>query len=178
MKQIQSNPQDVIEIVDYDPIWDSKFFEEAERLREVLPKSIPYVLEHIGSTSIPEQAAKPIIDIAIACDSQDQWAAFRVPIESLGYVFWADNPDSEDMFFVKGMPPYGERRTHHIHIRRSDYVKKLVGFRDLLRQDYDLRRRYAELKRGLAVRFQNDREAYTEEKTNFIQEVLRSGNVA
>jgi hypothetical protein len=37
-------------------------------------------------------------------------------IEAFGYLFWAENPDSDDLFFVKGLPPNTDRRTHHLHV--------------------------------------------------------------
>ena len=40
----------------------------------------------------------------------------QIPIlQNMGYVYWAENPDLERMFFVKGMPPFGEKRTHHVN---------------------------------------------------------------
>ncbi|HET6156839.1 MAG TPA: GrpB family protein [Dongiaceae bacterium] len=101
---------DEVEIVDYDPRWPALFAEEAARLRAVLDGSLIVGLEHFGSTAIPGMAAKPVIDILIAVRSLA--AARETFIESLkglDYVFWADNPKTDRLFFVKGMPPYGER---------------------------------------------------------------------
>ncbi len=54
------------------------------------------------------------------------------PIMSLGYVYWSENPKADRMFFVKGMPPYGERRTHHVHITEPDgeMWQRRLAFRD------------------------------------------------
>ena len=107
---------DEIEIVDYDPRWAFLFNEEAARLRAVLDPSLIVGLEHFGSTAIPGLAAKPIIDILIAVRSlAAARATFVETLQKLDYIYWADNPKKDRMFFVKGMPPYGERRTHHAH---------------------------------------------------------------
>ena len=73
------------------------------------------------------------------------------------------------MFFVKGMPPFGERRTHHVHVfDDAAERKRRIAFRDYLRLHADAAREYAELKRRLAKEFSNDREAYTRGKDEFI----------
>jgi GrpB-like predicted nucleotidyltransferase (UPF0157 family) len=103
---------DDIEIVAYDPRWSALFEEEATRLRSTLGGEPIAGLEHFGSTAIPHLAAKPIIDILIAVPSLSAArAVFPAKLRTLNYVFWADNPKIDRLFFVKGMPPYGERRT-------------------------------------------------------------------
>jgi GrpB-like predicted nucleotidyltransferase (UPF0157 family) len=76
------------------------------------------------------------------------------------------------MFFVKGMPPFGARRTHHVHVRLpSDAVAEL-SFRDLLRMDRAIAREYERLKEALAERHPNDRDAYTDGKAGFVAKAL------
>jgi GrpB-like predicted nucleotidyltransferase (UPF0157 family) len=76
------------------------------------------------------------------------------------------------MFFVKGMPPFGTRRTHHVHVRLPRDAEAELAFRDLLRADPALVRRYALLKENLAARFPMDRDAYTEGKSAFVANAL------
>jgi len=76
------------------------------------------------------------------------------------------------MFFVKGMPPYGRRRSHHVHVRTSANTTAELAFRDWLRVHPADAARYAKLKRELVERFSSDREAYTAAKGGFIQEIL------
>jgi GrpB-like predicted nucleotidyltransferase (UPF0157 family) len=76
------------------------------------------------------------------------------------------------MFFVKGLPPFGTGRTHHVHVRIPADTCAELEFRDALRADARLARRYARLKDDLALRYADDREAYTEAKTQFVSEVL------
>jgi len=66
-----------ITLVEYDPRWPALFDREAARIREVLGDT-PVRVEHVGSTSVPGMAAKPIIDIVLAVpDSSDERAAGR-----------------------------------------------------------------------------------------------------
>lgn len=165
---------DEIEIVNYDQAWPSLFAEEAVRLRAALDAQLIVGLEHFGSTAIPGMPAKPIIDILIAVRSLD--AARGAFIETLGdleYIFWADNPKTDRLFFVKGMPPYGERRTHHVHVvEPSAEPWQRLAFRDHLIAHPEDARRYADLKRGLAVTHRIDREAYTNAKAAFVSEIM------
>ncbi len=103
---------DEVEIVNYDPRWPALFDEEAKRLRATLDPSLIMGLEHFGSTAVPDLSAKPIIDILIAVRSlADAQATFVEALRNLDYVYWADNPKKDRMFFVKGMPPFGSRRS-------------------------------------------------------------------
>lgn len=165
---------DEIEIVEYDPRWPALFEEEAERLRATLDPTFVIGLEHFGSTAIPGMVAKPIIDILIAVRSLSQArSTFVQPLEDLDYVFWADNPKTDRLFFVKGMPPYRERRTHHVHVvEPTPEPWQRLGFRDYLRAHPKDARRYANLKQTLAVAHRDDREAYTNAKAAFIEDVM------
>ena len=95
------------------------------------------------------------------------------PLQRLGYVYWAENPDKTKMFLVKGMPPFGTGRTHHIHVHTPDAVEPVIRFRDHLRANPDDARHYEALKRELAAKFATDREGYTSGKDRFVQDVLR-----
>jgi len=164
--------EDGVHVVDHDPGWGESFATEAASLRAALPGDVPWSIEHFGSTAVPGLAAKPVVDIMVVCGERSAWARFRDPIESLGYVFWAENPEPDHMFFVKGMPPYGEARTHHVHVRLPRDAERHLRFRDALRRSPPLAARYAALKRVLAERHRHDREAYTEGKTAFVEAVL------
>jgi GrpB-like predicted nucleotidyltransferase (UPF0157 family) len=167
---------DGVEIVPYDPAWPALFAIEANRIRDALKPGEVVGVEHFGSTAVPGLAAKPIIDILIAVHSLSRAKATMIePILALGYVYWSENPKTDRMFFVKGMPPYGDRRTHHIHITEpnGEMWQRRLAFRDHLRANPDEAYRYEMLKRDLAARYPGDREGYTEAKTEYIETVYR-----
>ena len=166
---------DEIEIVDYDPRWAFLFNEEAARLRAVLDPSLIVGLEHFGSTAIPGLAAKPIIDILIAVRSlAAARATFVETLQKLDYIYWADNPKKDRMFFVKGMPPFGSKRSHHVHITEpTGELWHRLAFRDYLRAHPDEAATYERLKKRLAVEHQTDREAYTDAKSVYVESVMR-----
>ena len=169
------DPQkDRIEIVPSDPQWPGLYALEKRVLTHALGYFPGLRIEHFGSTAVPGLAAKPILDIMVGVASRADWPRLVKPIESLSYVFYGDNTDKDEMFFVKGMPPYGERRTHHLHVYEleGERWKKELAFRDHLRANAVDAAKYGVLKHELAVKFSTDREAYTKAKTGFIRAVL------
>jgi GrpB-like predicted nucleotidyltransferase (UPF0157 family) len=167
--------EDRVELVDYDPRWLEMFEEEAGRLRAALAGVDlgSWRLEHFGSTAIPGIAAKPIIDIMLISADPSRWPGLVSPLERIGYVFWTENPRRDRMFFVKGMPPFGPRRTHHVHVRTPDDANPALAFCEYLRRHPDEATRYARLKRDLAARHPTDRAAYTAGKDDFVAEMMR-----
>ena len=165
--------QDRVDLVDYDAAWPAMFQAEAARIRSAIGALRAFDLEHFGSTAIPGLAAKPIIDIMVIAADQSRWPSLVEPIQRLGYVFWAENPRRDRMFFVKGMPPFGERRTHHVHVRTPVDASAALVFRDYLRGHPEDLSRYASLKRELAATRATDRDAYTDGKARFVEEIVR-----
>ena len=165
---------DEIELVPSNPDWPQRYAEEATRLRTIIPADLLIDLEHIGSTAVPGLPAKPIIDIqATVTDLAAVEARLVGPLEAAGYAFRDQNPDTDRLFFVKGLPPAAPRRTHHLHIMEAGPgALRHIAFRDYLRDHPDEAARYAALKVDLARRHRTDREAYTAAKGAYIEAVL------
>ena len=146
----------------------AQFADERQAIREAIDAAIPLAIEHFGSTAIPGMPAKPIIDIMIGADRQ-HWSAIIQALQCLAYVHWTDNPDPDREFLVKGMPPCGARRTHHVLLCEKDspFWERLL-FRDYLQHHADERQAYADLKAQLAARYPKDREAYTQGKAALV----------
>jgi GrpB-like predicted nucleotidyltransferase (UPF0157 family) len=162
-----------IEIHPYDLDWPDLFRQTAQPLRDALG-AFALRIDHIGSTSIPGTAAKPIIDIQISVPSFEPFELIHSPLVTLGYVWRSDNPDLTKRYFREMS---GTRRTH-VHIRRSGSWAEQFAllFRDYMRCHPEDVQQYVELKHQLAQQFQNDREGYTEAKTPFIWQVMRKAD--
>ena len=104
--------EDRVEIEVYDPEWPARYEAEARLIRDALGAGFEYRVWHAGSTAVPGLAAKPIIDVVLAVPDRERWPSLVQPLATLEYLYWAENPDTSEMFFVKGMPPLGRRRTH------------------------------------------------------------------
>lgn len=169
--------EDRVDVIDYDPRWPVRFADEAAAIRSALGTEPRLRIEHFGSTAIPGVAAKPIVDNLLILRIDTDWRRFVAPLQALGYVHWAENPRADRMFFVKGIPPYGECRTHHVHIRTPVDAKDAILFRDYLRGHPEAAARYESLKREMARLYPTDREAYTRGKKLFIEAILTEARV-
>lgn len=161
----------VVRVVPHDPAWARLFAEEAARLRAALGDAV-IAIEHVGSTSVPGLAAKPILDVAASVPSLADAAALVPALRRLGYEHKPDPETPERMYFVKGPP---ERRTHHLSLAEpgSGFWRDHLRFPDLLRADPKLAADYERLKLQLAERHRGDRPAYTAGKQAFVESALR-----
>jgi len=161
---------DPVTISTYQPEWPRRFANLAGKLRAELG-DVAMRIDHIGSTAVVGLAAKPIVDIQISVAELEPLAAFRGPLEQLGYVYRADNPDRTKRYFRESP---GARRTH-IHVRRSGTQAEQAAllFRDYLRSHADDAAQYEDRKRELAERHRDDRRLYTEAKSSFIEEAMQ-----
>ena len=159
----------IVKLVPYTSKWRRLFDQEKARLQAAVGD---YVLDtqHVGSTSIPAMAAKPIIDIGIAVQNFEKATICIKPIEKLGYKYKGEYGIPRRHYFVKGNP-----RTHHIHmveVNSRDWETMLL-FRDYLTQHSELAEEYVELKLKLAQQFPTNRQAYQDAKSQFIERVLQ-----
>ncbi len=154
-------------IREYDPRWATEFEREQLVLAQLLG-DLDARIEHIGSTAVEGLAAKPIIDIAIGFDDRTWLEQARQLLAEVGYDDRGDFGDAGGVVFAKGSE---ERRTHYLHLVQvgSDQWHRYLAFRDALRGDPGRREEYAKLKRTLAMRVGNDREAYLAGKAAFIE---------
>lgn len=162
-----------IRLVPYDSSWPDQFAEEHDALDDAIGPWATGGIHHVGSTAVPGLEAKPIIDILVGVDSLDTSRACFDPVATLAYLY-APYLTDEMHWFCK---PHPSRRTHHLHLIPTDSrrFRHELAFRDRLRADPEIAAEYAALKRDLARRFSNDRETYTDAKTNFIQLTLATG---
>ena len=161
-------------LVEHDPDWSARFAAERERLMRALP-GVFVDIAHIGSTPIEGLQAKPIIDLLAGVRSIDAAFALAGPLCANGYSASAEFNRSmlDRQFFMRHSDGV---RTHHLHlvVHGSEAWRDRVEFSRLLEADPDLRRRYGLLKTRLAERHADDREAYTEGKSDFIHRAIRS----
>lgn len=156
----------------HDPRWAVQFAIERDRLLELLPGKFA-AIEHIGSTAVPELAAKPVIDLLAGVGSIGEADALLDSLCSHGYSTSAEfNATLPDRRWL--MRHADGRRTHHLHlvVFGGGLWLRWLQFRDLLRADPSVAARYGHLKHELAAEHHHDREAYTRAKSAFIDEVL------
>jgi GrpB-like predicted nucleotidyltransferase (UPF0157 family) len=164
-----------IQVVDYDPAWPDLFEREAGRIRAVLGDRV-LRLEHVGSTSVPGLAAKPIIDmLLVVADSGDE-PAYAADLEAAGYVLRIREPDWYQHRCFKGPDT---NLNLHVFSTGCPEIERMLRFRDLLRRDRSARDRYQRAKRELARRDWRYVQQYADAKTTVVEELLeRAGRLA
>ena len=164
-------PRKKVHVAPYDPAWPTQFAAEKARLEAALG-GVPATIEHIGSTSVPGLAAKPVIDILAGRPDNSPLDAYVAAFTGVGYEYRGEYGLPGRHYFVRGD---GGAHTHHLHlvVHESDFWRRHLAFRDHLRRSPESAAAYARLKHELAARFAGDKAAYTEAKGPFIAGILR-----
>jgi GrpB-like predicted nucleotidyltransferase (UPF0157 family) len=157
-----------IRIVDYQPDWPNAFATHANAITAALGARV-LQLEHIGSTSVPGLAAKPIIDILLVVfDSADE-RAYLPDLEAAGFHLHLREPSFYEHRLLK-TPGAGVHL--HVYSRDCPEVRRVLLFRDRLRANPADRELYESTKRELARRTWTDMDAYATAKTKVVERIL------
>jgi GrpB-like predicted nucleotidyltransferase (UPF0157 family) len=155
-------------IADYDPTWPVRYAAHAIAITAAIGGAL-MVLEHIGSTAVPDLAAKPIVDIlVVVADSADE-ASYVPPLEAAGYELRVREPAFQQHRMLK--TPAKDVNVH-VFSEGATEIGRLLAFRDRLRTHPSERKRYEERKRHLATQSWPDVNAYAEAKTDVIEAIL------
>lgn len=162
----------IVQVVPYQPNWTHLFDEEHLRLKSALG-ALALDIQHIGSTSVPGLAAKPILDIGIAVETEADITACVPLLTGIGYRDGGDRGSSEGHFFDWGLD---QQLTHYLHMLliSNPSWQNYLRFRDHLIAHPTVRDAYMQLKQELAIQYASNRAAYTAGKAQFIQEVIIS----
>lgn len=156
----------------YSQEWPKLFKAIREELLVAFSPTV-VAIEHIGSTSVPGLAAKPVIDVVLGADSLSDIESKIKPLGDLGYAYVSKYEHQLPLrrYFVKS--PANSLRIHVHGVEQGSRLwQEHLAFRSALRADGDLRIRYQTLKLQLAEQFADDKSAYTAAKNPFIQTVL------
>ena len=154
-----------IHLSDYDPAWPWRFADVEARIRTALGE-VALTVEHIGSTSVPGLAAKPIIDVLLVVADLEDESSYVTRLE--------------DALFVLRVREAGHRmfrtaeRDVHVHVYAADAheIRDYLDLRDWLRADDSDRALYEGVKRDLARRPWSDMNHYADAKSGVIEQLL------
>lgn len=164
----ERNDRGYIRLVDYDPAWPERFETWRRNIAGALG-SVARRVDHVGSTSVPGLAAKPIVDINVAVADLEAEDLYRPGLESIGVQL--RSRDDQHRYFR----PFAERpRDVHVHVCElgSAFERRHLLFVDFLGRSPDARRRYVEAKRLAVEHWHDDGVAYTEAKTACISPLM------
>ncbi len=157
-----------IALAPYDPGWPSEFERHARRVRMALGAKVRF-LEHVGSTSVPGLAAKPIIDMLLAVADAADEPAYVLPLERQGFVLRIREPGWFEHRLLKTA-----RNDVHLHVFSEGCAEigRMLAFRDWLRTHEEDRRLYEQTKRTLAARSWTHMQHYADAKSTVVQAIL------
>ena len=165
---IGGNEKREIVIVDYDAHWPEKFKEQARIVERALGKNA-LAIEHVGSTSVPNLAAKPIIDILVVVEDSALEGSYLPALAEAGYVLRVREPDwhQHRMFRTPDLDV-------HVHIFSVGCVeiRRLLAFRDRLKSSAEDCSLYESVKRTLAQENWPDMNAYALAKSDVVEQII------
>lgn len=154
-----------IVLTEHKPCWKEWYNEEVEFLKTILPSDIKYY--HIGSTAIKGIMAKPIIDILLSVNTNAEMEQAASVLSEHGYIIMSDS--ATRISINKGYTENGfAERVFHLHIRLNNDLDEIY-FRDYMNAHPDAAKEYEKLKLSLMKKYEHDRDAYTEAKTDFVK---------
>jgi GrpB-like predicted nucleotidyltransferase (UPF0157 family) len=157
-----------VRLAEPDPTWPAQYSREEERIRAALgPRALQ--VEHVGSTSVPGLAAKPVIDIVLTVrDSADE-AAYVPDLEAAGYKLLVREPAWYEHRFLRDREPDVQI---HVFTVGSPEVERMLTFRDRLRTEPEDRDLYERTKRELAARRWDYVQDYADAKSTVVEEII------
>lgn len=158
-----------VRVQPYDPNWVEDFDLVHAALREALRGVAVHAVEHIGSTSVPGLAAKPVIDIDVIVAPRALADAVAA-LERAGYRHLGEMGVPERHAFEA---PGGPRRHVYVVVEGSLALRNHLAVREALRTDPAARDEYGSLKQRLAEADHASMDDYVEAKSSFLQTLLR-----
>ncbi len=144
--------------------WGEWYALEAKELGKILPES--RAIYHIGSTAIKGIAAKPIVDILAVFPKECDLPSAAEKLQAHGYLIMSKSADRISL--NKGYTENGyAEKVFHLHLQRGAIIDE-VYFRDWLNLNADAAREYEALKLSLWKKYEYDRDAYTQAKSDFV----------
>jgi GrpB-like predicted nucleotidyltransferase (UPF0157 family) len=156
-----------VTLVDYSEQWPLQYQREAERIRSPLGDRA-LLVEHVGSTSVPGLAAKPVIDICLAVADPADEQAYLPALEGAGYVLRFREPDWFEHRLLNG--PDADVNLHVFGAGAAE-IDRMLRFRDRLRSDPADRELYARTKRVLAARTWAYVQNYADAKSEVVADI-------
>lgn len=157
-----------VHLGEYDPAWPHLFAREAERIRAALSKRA-LTVEHVGSTSVPQLAAKPIIDILLVVANSADESTYVPDLEAAGYVLHIREPEWHEHRLFKGPDT---NINLHVYTQGDTEIDRMLRFRDWLRAHPEDRQLYERTKRELAGRTWAYVQNYADAKTTVVEEIM------
>lgn len=158
-----------ITVVPYDPDWLNEF----ERIKSEIVSALNgfiIAVEHVGSTSVPDLYAKPIIDIDIIIN-KNMFYLVKEHLQQIGYIHQGDlGIEGREAFKYDNKP---HLMKHHLYVcdKNADELKRHIALRDFLKNNKEYRDKYSKIKIEMAQMYPYDIDSYIDGKQSIILEI-------
>lgn len=152
--------------------WEISAQQTISILKKILKEDIVDA-QHIGSTSIKNICAKPIIDIVVGVESFENIMNHNETLIQNGIIYCGEDHPNQHLYMCGDLD--NNIHTHYIHvvIWGEKYWNDYLNMRDFLNEHKDKAEEYSELKERLAKQYSKDRIAYTNGKSELIKNILQ-----
>ncbi len=157
-----------IQLAASDPGWPLRYDALAELVRGALDGAV-LTLEHVGSTSVPGLAAKPVVDMLLVVSDPRDEAAYVPTLESCGFALRVREPGWHEHRLLRHTEPAANL---HVFGPGTEEVERMLAFRDWLRTHPEDRTRYERRKHELAAREWAHVQDYADAKSGVVEEIL------
>ncbi len=160
-----------IVVADYDPVWPA-WFQQVRDFVWPAVNDIASRIDHVGSTSVPGLAAKPIIDMDVVVASGDLIKPTIERLAGIGYRWRGDLGVAGRQAFAA--PSEVPLPAHHLYLVVEDNKAHMDHWllRDLLRSDREAKAAYERLKRHNLELADGDIDVYVAAKAGFVADLL------
>jgi len=165
---VRTEHNSTIHLADYDPAWPAMYAEHEARIRDALRDGV-MGLWHMGSTSVPGLAAKPLIDITLAVADSANEAAYVPALEKVGYVLRRREADWFEHRVLKWLDPEANL---HVYSEDCSEIGRVLAFRDWLRTNDEDRALYQATKRRLSAQTWAYVQDYADAKGEVVEQII------
>lgn len=156
-------------VQDYDPNWVTQYETEEKVLKQALGNNMLSV-EHIGSTSVPGLAGKPLIDILAVVQNIEEADGFEPALSSLGYHFLGQYVMEGSRLYVKEKD--NTRLVNlHFYYQGHKHIGEMIGLRNYFRSHPEVVKEYSQLKFDLVEKYPDDYGSYRMYKDEWMNEL-------
>lgn len=170
-EQVHRGP---IHLAPSDPMWPQQYAEVEARIRRALG-AVAVTVEHVGSTSVPGLAAKPVLDVLLLVPDPGDEAAYVPALEAVGFLLHFREPDWHEHRFFKAHDPETQV---HVFAVGSPEAERMLLFRDRVRAHPDDRALYEETKRRLAAQSWSRVQDYADAKSEVVEAIIGRASAA
>jgi GrpB-like predicted nucleotidyltransferase (UPF0157 family) len=157
-----------IHLAPSDPAWPLQYLEVADRIERALGQ-VEVVVEHVGSTSVPGLAAKPVLDVLLLVPDPADEGAYVAALEAAGFLLHVREPDWHHHRLLRAENPHVNL---HVFAVGSPEAERMLLFRDRLRVNQDERALYEQTKRRLAAEAWRRVQDYADAKSEVVEGVI------